>query len=127
MQAMPAFFRDERGVLVSHRGSFGRAKRRSRLTNFLSQRSQMVTKDIEKLEPSVTVVDFARNTQVFETAFGRCAMQYSSPSRATRKSRFGSLSSVAPQTAQRCSVSAGLRESVSKRLRRVETSCRCRA
>src|SRR5207253_9290014 len=32
-------------------------------------------------------------------AEGRCATQYSSPSRATRKSRLGSVSSVAPQTA----------------------------
>src|SRR5262249_31790916 len=69
----------------------------------------------------------AGNHQVFETAFGKCAMQYSSPSRATRKSRFGSLSSVAPQTAQRWSASVVLRDCDSKRLRRVETSWRCRA
>ena len=32
-------------------------------------------------------------------ADGKCFMQYSSPSRATRNSRFASLNSVAPQTA----------------------------
>src|SRR3954447_19561734 len=49
---------------------------------------------------------------------GKCARQYSSPSRATRNSRLGSLNSVAPQVAQRCSGSSSPRAWISKRFRR---------
>ena len=59
--------------------------------------------------------------------FGKCAMQYSSPSRATRKSRFGSLSSVAPQTAQLWSVSARLANSAQNVCVVPRHRARCRA
>ena len=58
-------------------------------------------------------------------AWLRCGMQYSSPLRATRNSRFGSLTSVAPQIAHRCKASTSAsRVCISNRRRRVVTSRR---
>ena len=55
-------------------------------------------------------------------AFGRCAVQYSWPSLATRNSSSGAVVSVFPQTSQRCSAkSSGSAASFSKRWRRAAT------
>src|SRR5207248_9919916 len=59
---------------------------------------------------------------------GRCARQYSSPSRDTRNSRLGSLASVAPHVAHLWRGSdSGSRDCTSNRRRRSLTSWRCRA
>src|SRR5260370_25228704 len=110
MQTMPAFFGNESRVLVGHRVSFIFEKSRSRVAHA----SRVLYPD-------------DRSSATPLCARGKCALHYSSPSRETRNSRFGSLNSVAPQTAHLCNGSVSLRDSRAKRLRRAETSPRCRA
>ena len=72
--------------------------------NLRSRRSGPATADVKRRIDGQALA--AASRPYVPTAFalhGKCAMQYSSPSRATRKSRFGSVNSVAPQTAHLCS------------------------
>ena len=78
---MPALFGNERRFVFTHRAS--------------------VSGERNWVKPAAVEARF-RQTAAF-AGRGRCAMQYSSPSRATRNSRLGSLNSVAPQVAQRWS------------------------
>jgi hypothetical protein len=74
---------------------------------------------------TVRAADKAASTEAIQC--GKWGTQYSSPFRATRKSRLGSESSVAPHVAHLCSGSDSLRVDVSNRSRRVFTPRRCRA
>src|SRR5207302_10887054 len=99
MEAMPTLFGNKRGFVFTHRASVS------------GERNGVKAR--------------CRQTGAF-AGRGRWAMQYSSPSRATRNSRLGSLNSVAPHVAHLCSGSSSLRDWISKRWRRTATSFRCR-
>src|SRR3954453_9426926 len=105
MEAVPSLFRNKRTIRFTH----GRCQCR--------KGAELGQADASERTESVERV----------AALGRGGRQYSSPSRETRNSRFGSLCSVAPQVAQRWSGSASLcAVCTSKRRRLAATSRRCR-